>query len=157
MTIDEAVFLVDELKPNQIEKARKIEWLSRLDERLFREVICTHALEEEPEKGPPMVCWPLKRPGDRTERDLYPHPEEMGEPLTFTPYTQATPGDTELIAKAPYDELYRFYLEMHIDLANLEYNKYNNSAQLYGNALGQYKRWYHRTHRPLAQPEKHRF
>ena len=50
MTIDEAIFLVDELKPNQIEKARKIEWLSRLDERLFREVICTHALEEEPEK-----------------------------------------------------------------------------------------------------------
>ena len=130
MTIDEAVFLVDELKPNQIEKARKIEWLSRLDERLFCEVICTHA------------------PGEEA-------PESV--PAAFTPYTQATPGDTELIAKAPYDELYRFYLEMHIDLANLEYDKYNNSAQLYGNALGQYKRWYHRTHRPLAQPEKHRF
>ena len=130
MTIDEAVFLVDELKPNQIEKARKIEWLSRLDERLFREVISTHV------------------PGEEA-------PEST--PAAFTPYTQETPGDTELIAKAPYDELYRFYLEMHIDLANLEYDKYNNSAQLYGNALGQYKRWYHRTHRPLAQPEKHRF
>ena len=119
MTIEQAIFLTDELKPNQIEKERKIEWLSRLDQRLFDEVVGTH---------------------ERDERT----------PEAFIPYTQETNGDTELIAKAPYDELYRFYLEMHIDLVNLEYDKYNNSAALYQNALGQYRRAYHRTHRPLA-------
>ena len=119
MTIEKAIFLADELKPNQIERERKIEWLSRLDERLFEEVVKTHEKDR-----------------DAMER--------------FVPYTQDTDGDTELIAKAPYDELYRFYLEMHIDLANLEYDKYNNSSVLYLNALGQYKRHYHRTHRPLS-------
>ena len=70
MTIEEAIFLVDEMKPNQIERARKIEWLSRLDERLFREVICAHALEEEKQGAPPNTrCWPLLKPGERTEAE----------------------------------------------------------------------------------------
>ena len=53
--------------------------------------------------------------------------------------------------------MYRFYLEMHIDLANLEYDKYNNSAALFTSAMGQYKRWYHRTHRPKEMREHHGF
>ena len=124
MTIEKAIFLVDELKPNQIEKERKIEWLSRLDERLFEEVIRTH----EPGPGPLPV---------------------------FAPYTQETDGDTELLAPAPYDELYRFYLEMHIDLANLEYDKYNNSAMLYATSRGQLYRMWHREHRPLVSTSAH--
>ncbi|MBR6186923.1 MAG: hypothetical protein IKQ41_11760 [Clostridia bacterium] len=126
MTIEQAIFLVDELKPNQIERERKIEWLARLDQRLFEEVLKIH------------------EPDERT-------------PEAFVPYTQETDGDTALLAPAPYDEVYRFYLEMHIDLANLEYDKYNNSAKLYANALGQYKRWYHRNHRPRPRCVHHRF
>ena len=122
MTIEQAIFLVDELKPNQIEKARKIEWLAHLDGRIYQEVICCHEGKESA--------------------------------AVFIPYTQETPPDTELLVKAPFDELYRFYLEMHIDLANQEYDKYNNSAQLYANALSQYKRWYHREHRP-RMPRQH--
>lgn len=127
MTVEKAIFLVDELKPNQIERARKLEWLTNLDKRLYEDVIQTH-----------------ERKADT--------PEDK------TPYTQETDGDTALLVPEGFDELYRFYLEMHIDLENMEYDKYNNSVALYATALGQYKRWYHRTHRPLARcGEKHLF
>lgn len=123
MTVEKALFLVDELKPNQIEKARKLEWLTNVDRYIFDHVIQTHEPDED-------------------------------TPTEYAGYDQATEPDTELLVQAPFDELYRFYLEMHIDLANQEYDKYNNSAQLYANALSQYKRWYHREHRP-RMPRQH--
>ena len=52
MTIEQAIFLVDELKPNQIEKERKIEWLSRLDQRLYNEAVLTHWPEKAPLPAP---------------------------------------------------------------------------------------------------------
>ena len=117
MTLEKAIFLADELKPNQIERARKIEWLCRLDQMIFHDLAERHEADEDT----PQVC---------------------------PAYTQATPPDTELLAKAPYDEIYRFYLEMHIDLANQEYGKYNNSAMLFANTWGRLARDYHRQHRP---------
>ena len=112
--------MTDELKPNQIERARKIEWLSRLDGLIYREIILRHARKD-------------------TEMTACPH------------YDQATPPDTELLAKAPYDEIYRFYLETHIDLANQEYGKYNNSAALFSAAWGRMARAYHREHEPAEK------
>ena len=42
MTIEQAIFQADELKPNQVAKAQKIIWLSQLDRRIFKEVISAH-------------------------------------------------------------------------------------------------------------------
>lgn len=120
MTLDQALHTVDELKPNQIRRAQKIEWLSMLDQRIFAELIARH----EPGKN---------------------------AAAGFAGYTQETPPDTELLAQAPYDEIYRFCLETHIDLANQEYGKYNNSAALLANAWGELARAYHRTHRPMER------
>lgn len=52
MTILEALLLVDESKPNQVEKRQKIAWLSEVDGRIFCDIIETH------EKGAdaPGVC-----------------------------------------------------------------------------------------------------
>ena len=116
MTIEQAIFQADELKPNQVAKAQKITWLSQLDRRIFKEVISAH----EP---------------------------DADTPKTFAGYTQDTPPDTELLAKAPYDDLYPCFLQMHIDLVNLEYDKYNNSLLLFSSAWGQLARAYHREHR----------
>ena len=126
MTIEEAIFLVDELKPNQIERARKIEWLSRLDLKFYRDIVCRHEKDADT-------------------------PEE------FIPYDSETDEDTELLIKAPYDEVYRFYLEMHIDLVNQEYDKYNNSATLYAVKWGELTRAYHREHRPIPMTDAMRF
>ena len=126
MTLEKALFTVDELKPNQIERAWKIYWVSLLDQRVYKEIISTHALD-------------------------------AATPPPPAPYTQETPGDTELLVKAPYEEVYRFFLEMQIDLANLEYDKYNNSLALFANAWGQYARDYHRGHKPLPGPAAFHF
>ena len=125
MTIDQAIHTVDILKPNQIERARKIEWLSELDRRIYRDLICTHqrGAEETPE--------------------------------AFGGYGQYTDPDTVLLAPPPYDEIYRFFLEMHIDLVNQEFDKYNNSAALYAAAWGRLSRMWHREHKPLGTEGAH--
>lgn len=122
MTIDQAIHTVDELKPNQIERARKIDWLEKLDRRIYHDLMCTHERGNE---------------GEAPER--------------FGGYGQDTDPDTVLLAPPPYDEIYRFYLEMHIDLVNQEYDKYNNSAILYANAWGQLARMWNREHRPILE------
>ena len=120
MTLDEAILTVDELKPNQIDRVRKIQWLSALDLLIYRELICTHQRGKE------------------------------NAPDTFSGYDQNTDPDNLLLAPPPYDEIYRFYLEMHIDLANREFDQYNNSAALYAAAWGRLSRMWHREHRPLS-------
>lgn len=121
MTLEQALHTVDELKPNQYERARKIAWLDNLDRQVYRDVMLRH--------------------------------ENKGDvPEAFQGYKQDTDPDTELLVKAPHDEVYRYWLEMHIDLANQEYEKYNNSAALASEALGAFKRAWHREHRML-EPE----
>lgn len=125
MTLDQAILTADELKPNQIDRARKIEWLSALDMLIYRDLMCTH----QREKGT--------------------------APDTFSGYGQHTHPDTVLLAPPPYDEIYRFFLEMHIDLVNREFDQYNNSAALYGAAWGRLSRMWHREHRPLETEGAH--
>ncbi len=120
LTIDQAIHTADTLRPNQIERARKIAWLSQLDRKIFRDVVCTH---------------------QRTAGD--------GMPEAFDGYAQAADPDTPLLAPPPYDEMYRHYLEMQIDLVNLEYDKYNNSARLYAAAWQDFAAAWHRRHQPL--------
>lgn len=49
MTIEEAVALVDRMKPNAYDHEIKVKWLSKLDGMIFREVILTHAGHHERE------------------------------------------------------------------------------------------------------------
>ncbi|MBQ3011341.1 MAG: hypothetical protein IJD81_09140 [Oscillospiraceae bacterium] len=43
MTIDQAIAMCDALRPNRYPRALKIGWLGKLDGRLFRELLMTHA------------------------------------------------------------------------------------------------------------------
>lgn len=56
--------------------------------------------------------------------------------------------DRELIAKAPYDVLYKHYLESRIDLYNKETNNYNNTNALYTAAYTAFAAWYTQNHMP---------
>lgn len=62
--------------------------------------------------------------------------------------------DKELLVKPPYDELYVLYLEAKIDAENGEYNKYQNSLQLYNNAYGNFLRWFAGTYDPVQGYKK---
>ena len=42
MTIEQAITLVDGLKPNQYDHEQKVKWLSKLDGMIYTEVISTH-------------------------------------------------------------------------------------------------------------------
>lgn len=46
MTIQEAIKKVNEIEPNQYSTDLKIDWLSRLDSQIWREVIITHERED---------------------------------------------------------------------------------------------------------------
>ena len=96
------------------------------------------------------IAW-LSQLDERIFREiLLTHEKDPAMPETFTGYTPATERDTELLARAPYDEIYRFYLEMQIDLADMEIDKYNNSMMLYNNAWMELARMWHKTHMPIS-------
>lgn len=78
------------------------------------------------------------------------HEPDANTPETFPGYDADTSTDTELLAPAPHDELYRHYLEMQIDLVNMELAKYNNASALYNSAYQGFASWYNRTHKPLS-------
>lgn len=56
-------------------------------------------------------------------------------PPYFGGYDMDTDIDTELLAKPPYDEVYRWYLEMQIHGVNNEQMRYNAAAEKYNYAL----------------------
>jgi hypothetical protein len=80
---------------------------------------------------------------------------EGGEEIEFNGYDVNTPLDTELLAEAPYDEMYVFCLESQIDYANGEYGKYNNSITAFNSALSNFRNYYNRKHMPLTQGFKY--
>ena len=69
----------------------------------------------------------------------------------FTGYDDTTPLDTVLLVPAPYDDIYRYYLEAQIDYANNEYGRYNNSISMYNTAYAAFERWYNRMNLPKGK------
>lgn len=43
MTIEQAVEMVDRLRPNHFDHETKVRWLGKIDGMIWREVFCTHA------------------------------------------------------------------------------------------------------------------
>jgi hypothetical protein len=79
---------------------------------------------------------------------------EGGEGVVFEGYNDTTPLATELLIKAPHDNIYLKWLETWIDYTNGEYAKYNNSAQAYNDAYTAFERYYNRTHMPKGNKIK---
>jgi hypothetical protein len=69
----------------------------------------------------------------------------------FDGFNENTPTDTELIAPAPYDEVYIRFLEAQIDYANGEIGKYNNAMSLYNEAMHSFRNYYNGIHLPLQK------
>ena len=73
----------------------------------------------------------------------------------FAGYTPETDGSTPLIAEAPFDALYLAWLEMQIDYANGEYDRYNNSAAVFQARYDDFRAFYTRTHMPKETPVRY--
>ena len=57
----------------------------------------------------------------------------------------------ELLAPAPYDGLYRHYVEAQIHYANGELERYNNAMALWNNGLMTLRDYWCREHLPRRQ------
>lgn len=119
MTIRECIDKTDNVKPNKYSDEQKVEWLSVLDHKIFKDVILTH------------WRFPWEKPLKK-----------------FKPYS-VDDMSTELIVEEPYEELYEAYLKMKIDEANEETGKYNNSATFFNYYLEEFKKGYNQSHKPI--------
>lgn len=117
MTIRDAIGGIDELLHNAYSQEQKIEWLSKLEWIIKRQVIDTH---------------------------------EGADGVSFSGFDSNTDIDTELIAPAPYDEMYLLWLESKIHYSNKEWAKYNNAAVAYNEHYLAYARWYNENNRPIG-------
>ena len=79
---------------------------------------------------------------------------EGGEGVVFEGYDDGTDLDTELLAPAPYDDVYVRWLEARIDYANGEIGKYNNSLTAYNDAYDLFRNHYNRHHMPKGKTLK---
>ena len=122
MKIIEAIQAVDTLKPNAYSEIEKINWLSKLDGIIKKEIIDTH---------------------------------EGADDITFNGYDENTSLETELLVKAPYDDIYVSWLESRINFANGEYAKYNNSISLFNTAYASYEKFYNRSNMPKGTDIKY--
>lgn len=66
--------------------------------------------------------------------------------LQFGPYTYAEDSGTELLARSPYDRLYKSYLKASIDFANEEYDSYQNNVAQYNSDIADFKAFVVREH-----------
>lgn len=73
--------------------------------------------------------------------------------IPYSGYGPDVDLETELLIQAPYDELYRWYLEMKIHDATGETARYNNAAAKYNAAFIAYADFVNRKHMPKGQSQ----
>lgn len=129
MTIMDALYRIDELKPNSYSQPEKIKWLSTLDGVIKSEIKDTH--------------------------ECCSNEKCCGEDKVFSGYDEYANLSTVLLVPAPYDDIYLKWLEAMIDYTNGEYGKYNNSLVAYNDAYDLYQRHYNRTHMPKGTKFKY--
>ena len=111
--------MCDEINPNTIDEATKIEWLSQLDGMIKSELLDNFARND-------------------TDADV----------SEFSGYTEDVPRTTVLLVPYPYDDIYVNYLVAQVFLMMGENSKYNNYAMMYEGEKETYEQYYSRTHKP---------
>lgn len=79
---------------------------------------------------------------------------EGGEYVDFYGYDDETDIETELLIPEPFDEAYLRWMEAQIDYTNGEYDKYNNSMEMFNATWKDYQNYYNRTHMPKGKKMK---
>lgn len=161
MTIEEVLAQVDELKPNQYSDTVKISWLSKLDSKIFVEVISRYEVEKEEveEEAEEEEVIPKGRAGEDPDipedvpilPDIPEHEpeEEEDEETDITVFNGYTVNDmsTTLLVDDAYADLYVDYIFAQIDYNNQELDRYSNSMFMFNSKYADYKNFYNRTHK----------
>ena len=104
MTVQEALEITDEMKPNMMSTTLKLRYLTEIEDLIWDEIISKH---EDP-------------------------PEDIEEKPTYDDLE--TDGDTELIIEDPYSMVYVYWLMSKIDIQNQEDARYNIDRAHFENA-----------------------
>ena len=139
-TINEVIERVSRLRPVQaLDDADMAKWLLELEGRMWNVLVETSVIpwrEEQPEE-----------------------PEEVGQQeIPMVPLTPAWPpaerariwpedGDKPLLAPAPYDRVYDYWLISNIEFALREYTNYQNTYQMFNEAYQEFSAWFRRQFR----------
>ena len=83
--------------------------------------------------------------------------EHEGGEINFDGYTPEKDMQTQLMVKAPYDDIYIRWMEAMIDYHNGEIASYNGAIALFNAAFDNFKAWYTRTHMPLQKGRRFLF
>ena len=59
-----------------------------------------------------------------------------------------------MLVRPPHDKLYPAYLEARIDYANGEYEKYQNTSQVFNTFFNEFMRWYAMNYNPAEAYEE---
>lgn len=76
-------------------------------------------------------------------------------PAQCVTYAWDIDQETELLADPLHDGIYPAFLTAMIDFANGEYNRYNNTVQMFNMQFIEYMRWYAQHYRPADNLEDH--
>ena len=79
---------------------------------------------------------------------------EGADKVEFNGYDMSS-LETELIAPAPYDDIYIKWLEAQIDYNNGDIGRYSNSMTMYNSAYSAFERHYNRKNMPLSKGFKY--
>jgi hypothetical protein len=63
-----------------------------------------------------------------------------------TSYAYPDDGDKELLAAAPYDEMYIYYVMAMVDFYNREMTAYANDMEMFNSAIGNFRSYYIRAY-----------
>jgi len=75
-------------------------------------------------------------------------------PVEIIRYRWPEDRNSIMLVEPPHDKLYWAYLTAMIDFANGEYNKYQNTMQLFNASYGEFMRWFAQNYRPADAQEE---
>lgn len=181
MKIIEAINRLDALKSNTYTQPEKIDWLSRLDSMVKKQIIDTHKCDDKEKANAEyiqaniaaheeaVVEYMKVHEVSREEaeknvefreikyKEANEHIKATRNDIFFTGYNEDTDLQTELLVPAPYDEVYLRWMEAQIDYHNGEYDKYNNAIIMFNTAFEAYAAYYNQHHMPVSRGRRFLF
>lgn len=117
-------------------------------------ILCANLLKPNAYSNEDKVRWLSKLDGIIKKEIIDTH--KGGEGIIFDGYdADDDPRTIELIVKAPYDDIYIYWLEAQIDYFNGETAKYNNSIATFNSAYSDFSAAYNREHMPKPHTTKY--
>ena len=156
MTVKECIDFVDGIKPNAFTNQQKTVWINECEGMVQTEVFLW-AVEQviAYEYYEPFSTAATYAAGDYAEKDgtVYICTTAITTPGAWdsTKWEETTLRDDknrEMLVAPPHDKLYRSYLTAMVDFANGEYEKYDNTMQMFNANYGEFMRWFAMNYRP---------